>query len=247
MTRENDQGFEQSNLSARVVYQDGDLLVVDKPSGLLVHRGWGRDAITLVDLVRQLLGEKSVYPIHRIDRGTSGVVAFARTPEVAAKLGELQCLGKVRKTYLALVRGASPASGVINHPIPRIPGGARVPARTVFKTLFTAPALPRSLSLVEASLDQGRLHQVRRHLKHIDHPVIGDANYGKGDLNRAIAERYGLKRLALHAAQIEFPHPTTGKTLICSAPLPDDLKIPFCHIGIPADAWTMCEYGGLRS
>jgi tRNA pseudouridine65 synthase len=219
-----------------VLYRDDRLLAVNKPSGLLVHRGWGRDPVALVDLVRDLLGGGVVRPLHRLDRGTSGVLLLALDAECARLLAERLAAGELDKRYLALVRGAAPARAVVDHPLPRDEGGPRVPSVTEVRRIATAEIAPRALSLVEARPRTGRLHQVRRHLKHLGHPVIGDANYGRGDLNREIAERYGLCRLALHAASLALAHPETGAPLEIRAPLPDDLAGPLAAMGLPADS-----------
>jgi tRNA pseudouridine65 synthase len=221
-------------LTGRILYRDDVLLVLDKPSGLLVHRGWGRDRETLVDWVRSLIPEAGVHPVQRLDRGTSGVIVFALDAAAARQLSEATAAGGLRKEYRALVRGTPPERVTVDHPIPRRPGGPRVDATTEIETLYTAPAEPRHLSWVTARLSHGRLHQVRRHLKHLSHPIIGDANYGKGPLNRAIAERYGLRRLALHAARVWLVHPATGEELRFTAPLPDDLRVPLTRLGIPS-------------
>ena len=214
-----------------ILYQDDVLLAVSKPSGLLVHRGWGRDATVLVDLVRDALGVDVVHPLHRLDRQTSGVVLFALNAEVAARMGDGFEDGTVEKRYLALVRGVAPDEGRIDQPIPRRENGPRVPALTEFRRIAHAPTEPRHVSLVEAIPRTGRLHQVRRHLKHINHHVIGDANYGKGAVNRALAERYGLRRMALHAASLTFRHPVSGHDQTVSASLPSDLAEPLVRMG----------------
>jgi len=206
-------------------------MALSKPSGMLVHRGWARDGEVLVDWVRRLTGSDTAHPIHRLDRATSGIVLFGLSPEIARELGELFQRNVPRKRYIALVRGRPPESGLIDHPIPRAPGGDRVPARSSYRRLQTVEASPRDLSLVEVFPATGRLHQVRRHLKHIDHPVIGDANYGKGPLNRAVRERYDLSRLALHALSLEIVHPRSGEALVLVAPLPDDLAGPLERLG----------------
>jgi tRNA pseudouridine65 synthase len=225
---------EQNKWHVDVLYEDDAILVVGKPSGLLVHQGWGRDRITLVDLVRELTGNLKVYPAGRLDRGASGAILFSRDRSTARAVGAQQEGRALVKTYLALVRGCPPTQGVIDHPLPRRQGGARVPARTEFSTLATAATEPRSVSLVEARTRSGRLHQVRRHLKHLSHPLIGDANYGKGRLNRALRDRYGLTRLALHAAAIGLEHPRTGRPLRVVAPLPRDLRDPLEKMGLSA-------------
>jgi len=214
-----------------LLYRDPEILAVNKPSGMPVHRGWARAPFALVDLVRELTGQNIIRPAHRLDQGTSGVVLFALDRETARSLASMFEAGAAEKRYLALVRGEAPEAIVVDHPIPRTEGGPRVPAVTEIRRLAVVEALPRAMSLVEARPRTGRLHQVRRHLKHIDHPVIGDANYGKGALNREIAERYGLERLALHAFSIAFVHPRTGKRIEISAPLPRDLSEPLATMG----------------
>ncbi|MBK8254323.1 MAG: pseudouridylate synthase [Polyangiaceae bacterium] len=209
-----------------ILYSDAYLVVVHKPSGLAVHRGWANDEVTATDLLRNQLGE-AVSPVHRLDRATSGVLVFVRSAEVAKIVSTQFEEGKVRKVYWALVRGSTPDEGVIDHPIPRREGGPRVPAVTHYKTLARASnPLPtvHAVSWVEAYPQTGRLHQVRRHLKHISHPIIGDANYGKGPINRAFAEQYHLTRLALHAAFLTLDHPTTGEPITFSAALATDLS-----------------------
>lgn len=214
-----------------LIHRDDRLAAFLKPSGLLVHRGWGDDAVTALDLARRAVGAR-VYPVHRLDRATSGVLLFARDPASAAAMGRLFAEGAVEKTYLALVRGVTPAEGVIDHPVPGTEGGPRVPAVTAFRRRHVVDRW----SIVEARPQTGRLHQIRRHLKHISHPIVGDVNYGKGDVNRLFRERFGLFRLALHAAQISFAHPFTGEVATITAALPDDLRGPFEQMGIPAEA-----------
>jgi tRNA pseudouridine65 synthase len=162
------------------------------------------------------------------------VVLFALSADVARGMRDAFDGESVEKRYLALVRGVSPDSGRIDHPIPRREGGPRVPALTDFRRLAQAPTEPRYVSLVEAIPRTGRLHQVRRHLKHIDHHVIGDANYGKGAINRALAEGYGLDRMALHAVSLTLPHPGGGGSLTVTAPLPPDLTEPLGRMGFDA-------------
>jgi tRNA pseudouridine65 synthase len=220
-----------------IIRRDERWIAVAKPAGLLVHRGWGRDPVTLVDLVRDLVGPSPVHPVHRLDRGTSGVVLLALDREAAARLGAAFAAGEVEKRYLALVRGAAPDRALVDHPLPRREGGPRVPAVTEVRRLDSAPTLPRETSLVEARPASGRPHQVRRHLKHLGHPVIGDANFGKGPLNREIRERYGLARLALHAVALAFVDPCDGARVELGAPLPPDLAEPLTRMGFHPAAW----------
>lgn len=212
-----------------VLHLDADLVVFDKPSGLLTHGGLARDRETALSVVRRALGAR-VYPVHRLDRGTSGVLLFARTLEAATALGRAFAARAVHKRYLALVRGRPAPEGVVDHPIPRREGGARVPAVTRFRTLAVSPV--ERCALVEALPETGRLHQVRRHLKHISHPLIGDVNYGKGDINRHYRAQYGLHRLALHAAEIAFTHPVSGGWICVAAPVPPDLAGPLAALAL---------------
>jgi tRNA pseudouridine65 synthase len=221
----------------KILFVDADLVIVNKPSGLLVHRGWANDDDVAMFRVRDMLGAH-VYPVHRLDRGTSGALVFARTREAAATLTGSFESRQVDKRYLALVRGEPAASGTIDHPIPRSAeksaGGPRVPAVTHYRLVARSP-LDRC-SLVLAIPETGRGHQVRRHLRHLGHPLVGDVNYGRGEINRRYRAEYGLHRLALHAHQIAFEHPVTRARLVVRAPMPDDLGLPLERLGLPRSA-----------
>ena len=221
-----------------MIYRDEHLLAVDKPSGMLVHRGWGRAPVVLVDIVKELAGQEIVHPVHRLDRGTSGVVLFALQPRMARSVTRMFQRRLVTKDYLALVRGRAPDQVTIDHDIPRRPDGPRVPAVTEVRRLHTAETHPRHVSLVHAAPRTGRFHQVRRHLKHIDHPLIGDTSYGKGRLNRAFTNRYGLQRLALHAFRLRLVNSANGEPLDLRAPLPPDLLEPLRRMGFPDESWS---------
>jgi tRNA pseudouridine65 synthase len=210
-----------------VLYQDATLLTVNKPSGLAVHRGAAWDRVVALGIVRDFVG-KHVHAVHRLDRATSGALLFALDPETARRMSAKFEAGEVEKRYLALVRGIPPEEGVIDHPIPRVEDGPRVPAITEFRRLATF----ERYALVEARPLTGRLHQIRRHFKHLSHPLIGDVRYGKGDHNRLFRDRFGLHRLALHALELAFDHPQTGERLRILAPLSDDLAGPLRAMGI---------------
>jgi tRNA pseudouridine65 synthase len=215
--------------SIALLHVDEHVVVADKPSGLLVHRGWGDDDDVAMFRVRDAIGSL-VYPVHRLDRGTSGALLFARSSEVAASLAKTFDAGLVAKRYLALVRGGPPAEGIIDYPIQRREDGPRVPAVTRFR--LVARSEVDRCALVEARPETGRLHQIRLHLRHIDHPLIGDVNHGSGSINRHYRATYGLHRLALHAARLTFPHPVTGELVDVEAPLPDDLASPLAKLGL---------------
>jgi tRNA pseudouridine65 synthase len=216
-----------------LLFVDAHVVVANKPSGLLVHRGWDDDDDVAMFRVRDALGGAHVHPLHRLDRGTSGALLFARSKDAAVTLARAFEKGTVEKRYLALVRGRPPASGVIDHPIPKSEGGPRVHALTRFRTVARSPV--DRCSLVVAMPETGRLHQVRRHLRHIDHPLIGDVNHGSGVINRHYRASYDLHRLALHASRISFVHPVTGARVEVEAPLPGDLASAFAALGLPLE------------
>jgi tRNA pseudouridine65 synthase len=203
----------------RILWRDDRAVAVDKPAGMIVHRGWADDDEPLLQAVRDLVGTL-VFPIHRLDRGASGIVLFALDRAAAGALGAAWASGEgVDKRYLAITRGHPPQHAILDHAIPREPGGERVEAITEFWRLDTFGRY----ALVEAAPRTGRLHQIRRHLKHLACPIIGDVKYGKGEHNRLWREAHDLHRLALHASRLTFPHPATGAPIVVEAPLADDL------------------------
>ena len=208
-----------------VLYRDDRVAVVDKPAGLASHRGWSDDDDALVQLARDTLNAY-VFLAHRLDRGASGCVLFALDREAAGFLGRAFDGSTaapesrvIDKRYLAITRGHPPDHLVLEHAIPRAPGEARVDATTEFwrREIFGRYAL------VEAAPRTGRLHQIRRHLKHLSCPIIGDVKYGKGEHNRIFRDHHGLHRLALHAVALTFPHPADGRAITAHAPLPADI------------------------
>jgi len=201
-----------------ILYRDADVVAVNKPSGLAVHRGWADDDAFAMTLVRDQLGQW-VYPVHRLDRGASGVLLFGLSSEAAREL--CQCFEKreVEKRYVALVRGSPPDTLVIDHALK--PDNSDVPQAAV--TNVQRLAQYGRYAWVEARPHTGRLHQIRRHLKHIACPLIGDVRYGKGEHNRLFREHYDLHRLALHAAGLSLPG-LNGEPLQLEAPLPLDLS-----------------------
>ena len=204
-----------------VLFLDEHLLAVDKPSGLIVHRGWADDEDTAVDRARAIAGD--VYPMHRLDRGTSGVLLFARSSEIASLLGAQ--IASNQKRYVCAVRGRPPTEGVIDSPVRRgEEPEPRVPAVTRFRLIATSPIA--RYSLVEARPETGRLHQIRRHMKHATHPILGDVRYGKREHNHFCREHFGLNRMALHAASLTITHPVSGDVLVLEALLPEDLRAP---------------------
>jgi len=206
-------------VTLRILHQDEALVFVDKPSGLAVHRGWAPERDVAVRRLNQQLG-KFVHPIHRLDRGASGVLLFALTAEAARWASEVFAQGRAVKRYLALVRGVPPERFVVDHPLPRDEDrrGERVPAVTAFQRLEVIGRY----SLVAAEPRTGRLHQIRRHLRHLSCPILGDVNYGRGEHNRMCRSRYGMTRLFLHATSLALDRPD-GQRLVVEAPLAPEL------------------------
>ena len=221
-------------MTLTLVYGDEHLVAIDKPPGLLVHRTQlaAREDEAALQLLRDQLG-RPVWPVHRLDRGTSGVLLFALSAEVASLLGAMFEQGRMAKRYLALVRGWPAAEeGLVDHPLARDPeqpsaGQTMLEAQTRWRVLrriewplVTDPRFATTrVALLEAEPLQGRRHQIRRHLKHIAHPILGDATHGKGPLNRAVAAHLGQNRLWLHARSLSLRHPVSGTTLTLDAPL----------------------------
>lgn len=217
--------------SIDVLYRDDAVVVVDKPSGLSVHRGDDRGSTFALNLTRDAIGQW-VYPVHRLDRATSGVLVFALSSEHARTLQESFSTRAVHKTYLALVRGTPLPKGVIDSPMPKREGGPDVESVTEYETLFVSD---HRLSLVEARPRTGRRHQIRRHLRRIDHPLAGDVNYGNGPDNRRYRAELGLYRLALHAQRLSFTHPASDEPVTFESPVPEDLAGPFRRVGVPSE------------
>ena len=211
-----------------VIHRDASLIVVHKPSGLAVHRGWARDRHYALTRVRDQVG-MHVYPIHRLDRATSGLLMFALQRSEVTHFQQLFNEQRITKRYLALVRGQAPLSGLIDHPIRKAPKNKdRIDARTRF---WRRGCFGR-YSLVEALPLTGRLHQIRMHLRHLNHPIIGDTTLGDSEHNRLFRDHYGLYRMALHAWRMAFVHPLSQQPLALEAALPDDLLIPLVHLGL---------------
>ncbi len=217
-----------------LLFVDEHVVVANKPSGLLVHRGWDNDDDVALFRVRDALGGAHVHPLHRLDRGTSGALLFARTREAAAVLSKSFEEGRMDKAYLALVRGTPPAEGLIDYPIPRSEDGPRVAARTRFRLVLRSPV--DRCSLVLAIPETGRLHQIRRHLRHLNHPLIGDVAYGSGVINRHYRAQYNFHRLGLHASSLGFEHPVTGTRITVEAPLPEDFTSALLQLELPTGA-----------
>ena len=220
-----------------ILYLDDYLAVVDKPAGWLVHRtplDKGETRFVLQTLRDQI--DRPVWPVHRLDKGTSGVLVFALSAEAARAMGGAFESGEgLAKHYRAIVRGWPLDAQCIDHPLKRMPDDMRSErvevqaAQTRLHTLRrgTLP-VPQgdfpSLRWAEVALEPltGRRHQLRRHMKHIAHPILGDATHGKGPLNRALAAHLGVGRLWLHAERLQLRHPVSQASLVAEAPCPSE-------------------------
>ena len=216
------------NEAIDVLFEDSDLLAVNKPAGLLVHRSKIANDETefLLDRIKQQAGA-NLYLAHRLDRATSGVLLLAKSREVAGEIGRAFMAREVTKRYLAVVRGWPDAEGVIDYPLPGVrEHGPRKPALTRWRTLATT-TLPIEMgrypeqryALVEAEPETGRYRQIRKHFHHVSHHIVGDTSHGRGDHNRLWRIHFQLQRMLLHAWRLEFAHPRSGERVRIQAPL----------------------------
>ncbi|MGY6555010.1 MAG: pseudouridine synthase [Wenzhouxiangella sp.] len=210
----------------RILYRDRWLCAIDKPCGLLVHKSSrGDDRQFVMQMLRDQLGQK-VWPVHRLDRATSGVLLFALDAETAAAVGRQIMARTVGKRYLAVARGFTEVAGRIEYPLSTGDRRADQPALTDFRRLGTLE-LPIPIgrypsarySLLSVWPQTGRTHQIRRHFKHIFHPLIGDTTYGEGRHNRLFRMEFGCHRLLLHAMELKLAHPWSEQELVLCAPL----------------------------
>jgi tRNA pseudouridine65 synthase len=244
-----------------VLYRDERLIAVHKPSGLLVHRSNidRHETRFALQIVRDQTG-RHVHAVHRLDKGTSGVLLFAFDAEAASILGRAFEAGTVDKRYLAVVRGWTADADVIDHPLaavsddyaPRPADGVAQPATTRYRTLARVE-LPHRVdryptsryALVELDPLTGRQHQIRRHLKHIFHPVIGDATYGTGRHNRLFTSLFGVQRLLLCCTRMGFVHPSGGAAIAIACPPADAFAAVLRELGWePALADRSASSGG---
>ena len=225
-----------------IVYQDDDLVAINKPAGMLVHRTAidRHETRFVLQSLRDQLGQR-VYPIHRLDKPTSGLLLFGMSSEAASTVAQQFERRSVDKQYLAVVRGFCPEQGTVNHALRDKPDSAERrrdeprPAReaqTDFRRLATVE-LPYAVdryptsrySLVLLKPLTGRRHQLRRHMKHLGHPIIGDAKHGKGVHNRFFKLRFGCSRLLLACTALAFDHPVTGERMTLNATPGDEFDM----------------------
>lgn len=241
LLEDQDLQIEVNSPDLEVLYQDDFLVAVNKPSGLLVHRSWLDTHATEFALqkVRNQIGQY-VYPVHRLDRPTSGVLLFALDKESAKNISEQFVNQSTNKRYLAVVRGHLNA-GELDYPLKekldkiadkraqqdKPPQEAFTQYRCLQQTELPIAVRPYSssrYSLMALTPKTGRKHQLRRHMAHLRHPIVGDTSHGDGKHNAMFRELFDCQRLLLHAAYLSFKHPQTGRLIEIHAPLDDAFK-----------------------
>ncbi len=220
-----------------IIYQDAYIVAINKPSNLLVHRSWidKEETRFAMQMLRDQIGQY-VYPVHRLDKPTSGVLLFALSKEMARALSEQMQEGKFKKEYLAIVRGYTDERAEIDYALKEVldkmtdakarTDKAAQEAVTVYEKLAQVE-LPYPVgrydttrySLVRLHPQTGRKHQLRRHMKHILHPIVGDTKYGRGEHNRFFREKFDCHRLLLHASKLSFIHPYLKEEITLQAGL----------------------------
>ncbi|MDA9764665.1 MAG: tRNA pseudouridine(65) synthase TruC [Opitutales bacterium] len=218
----------------KIVYRDETLVVINKPAGMLVHRtrlDYG-ETVFAVQRLRDQIGLK-VHPVHRLDKPTSGLLLFALNVEALKDLQTQFTERKVEKMYWAVVRGYLSEDGTLDYPLKRevdpysqstteVNQNAITHHRCLAQTELPTPVgrYPTTrYSFIELKPETGRKHQLRRHMAHLRHPIVGDTRHGDGVHNRFFRERWGIHRLLLHAQQLSFNHPTSGDRISLTAEL----------------------------
>ena len=228
---------EPEDIPLQILFEDEHVIVIDKPAGLVVHPGAGNPDGTLVNALLFRHPELNALPragiVHRLDKDTSGVMVVARTLIAHTALVEQLSSREVHRQYLAVVSGALVSGGTANVPIERHPRDRiRMAVREVGRDAITHFRLRerfRAHTLLECRLETGRTHQIRVHMAHLKHPIIGDPLYGgslklpRGATEGLVTALKGFRRQALHAETLEFVHPVTGEPVRCSAPAPPDM------------------------
>ncbi len=231
-----------------ILYQDENIVAIHKPAGLLVHKSPidKHETRYAMKLLRDQLGQW-VYPVHRLDKPTSGCLLFALNPDTAKQLSQAFEAREIHKQYKAIVRGWAD-QGVIDHPLKEI-AAFKHQAKTLEKmeakealthyrsiSTYELPCsdgrFPTSrYSLLEFQPETGRKHQIRRHAKHISHPIIGDVKYGKGEHNRLFNDMFNSQRLLLAATQLSFTHPHINEAITINCPLEDNFQAVLDQLG----------------
>ena len=230
-----------------IVHRDESCVVINKPAGMLVHRTSldHLETVFAVQVLRDQIGMK-VHPVHRLDKPTSGLLLFALNVEALKELQEQFREGEVMKTYWAVVRGYIDASGTIDYPLKREvdayakTGSAKEQEAVTHYRCMAQTELPIPVgryptsrySLVELKPKTGRKHQLRRHMAHLRHPIVGDTRHGDGVHNRFFREQFGVHRLLLHARKLSFKNPVNQDQVSLYADLDATFQDVLVKVGL---------------
>lgn len=201
-------------MELEILFHDKHYIAVNKPAGMFVHRTkLDNDKVVVLQTLRDQINQK-IFPVHRLDKPTSGILIFALSSEAASKLCKVFQSGHIVKKYHTVVRGYLDGVGTIDYSLKNKDTGKIQEALTHYKVLqqielpFPIGGFSTTrLSLVELNLETGRMHQIRRHMKHLFHPVIGDTTYGDSRYNRLFREKFEINRLLLASIELNFLHP----------------------------------------
>lgn len=243
-------------MELEILFQDQYLVAVNKPAGMLVHRSWldSHETVFVMQTLRDQLGQH-VFPLHRLDRPTSGVLLFGLSREIAALMMPKFAGREVHKTYHAVVRGWIKEAAVLDYPLKKdldkiadknaVEEQEAQEAVTAYQPLATVETdIPvgryatSRYCLVEMKPETGRKHQLRRHMHHLSHHIIGDVNHGDGRHNRMFRENYQCHRLMLHASRLQFDHPVTGQEIDIRADVDETWLRVMAAFGWSADLLT---------
>jgi len=239
-------------IALEVLHEDEDVLVINKPAGLVVHPGAGNPRGTLVNALLHFDAKLAELPragiVHRLDKDTSGLMVVARTLRAHTSLVEQLSGREVHRQYLAVVQGTMVAGNTVDAPIGRHPTD-RVRMAVVKEggrdavTHYRVREKFRAHTLVECRLETGRTHQIRVHMAHVRHPIVGDPLYGgafrlpKGATEALVARLQGFRRQALHAEKLSFAHPASGEAVTVTAPMPADMQALVLDLREDTAAW----------
>jgi len=225
-----------------ILLEDDNFIAIHKPPGILVHRTKiSEDTQFVLQLLRKQIGQR-IYPIHRLDRGTSGVLLFGKHQKAASLMGSIFINKEIKKQYIAIIRGYVESSGTINYALAKDIGLPKKEAITHYERIqqtelqVAISRYPSSrYSLVNVTLETGRRHQIRRHFSHLRHPVIGDKRHGDVKHNSYWRDNFGISRMLLHAQSLHFIHPISKKPILIIAPIDASFQAALDLLGFDAD------------
>ncbi|WP_410880746.1 pseudouridine synthase [Myroides sp. DW712] len=227
-----------------ILYQDEHIVAINKPRDLLVHKSFIASDIQeyAIQILRDQIGQY-VYPVHRLDRKTSGVLLFALNKEVLKQLNEVFATRQVEKKYIAIVRGFTCEEETIDYALTN-DNGQHQEAKTYYKTLQRVEVdipfgkhLTSRYSLVEAYPETGRQHQLRKHFKHIFHPILGSRPHGCNKQNKLWLDRFNLTAMLLHAVELTFEHPVSKELIHLSATIDEQYEKYNAFLGFNLQAY----------